>query len=87
MLTGLKGEILFSRPGLPQGQSDQKHPWTKDSWPQSQDGHMIPSEILVVFFGPAVVFPFCLAMSQEWKRQEGGRGWNAGNGSEDRSRT
>ena len=39
------------------------------------------------FFWPRSCFPFCLAMSQEWKRQEGGRGWNAGNGSEDRSRT
>lgn len=55
MLTGLKGEILFLGLVLPQGQSDQKHPWTKDSWPQSQqsqDGHMIPSEILVVFLAP-----------------------------------
>lgn len=55
MLTGLQGEILFLGLVVPQGQSDQKHPWQ-----QSQDGHMnmIPSQILVVFFGPAVVFHF-----------------------------
>ncbi len=44
---------------------------------------MIPNEILLDFW-PMAVLNFA---SQEWKRQEGGRGWNAGNGSEDRSRT